>query len=65
VQDVIEAVKQTIKTANVSTVDAERDLRVGTVGLTLRDTHEIEINLTPPSRADRVRERRAGQVTWS
>jgi hypothetical protein len=79
VNDVIEAVKQAIKTANLSTIDQDRDLRVGSVGLTLhaiatresggslnfripfigmeislggkvttRDTHEIEINLTPP-----------------
>src|SRR5205823_339465 len=79
----IEAVKRAIKTANVSTTDQERDLRVGSVGLTLhaiatrssgggmnfripfigmevqlgaklttRDTHEIEINLTPPREED-------------
>jgi hypothetical protein len=78
VEDVIQAVKQAIKTANVSVADRGRDLRVGSVRLTLhalatratggglslripfvgmevqlgakltrRDTHEIEVNLTP------------------
>jgi hypothetical protein len=35
IQDVIETVKQAIKTANISSTDLERDLRVGSVYLTL------------------------------
>jgi hypothetical protein len=85
VPDVIDAVKRAIKTANVSTTDQGRDLRVGSVSLilyaiavrssvgglnfhipfigmevqfgaslTTRDTHEIEINLTPPGEEDRA-----------
>jgi Trypsin-co-occurring domain 2 len=35
IEDLVETVKQAIKAANVSTVDRDRDLRVGSVELTL------------------------------
>jgi hypothetical protein len=35
IQDLIETIKQAIKTANVSSADLERDLRVGSVHITL------------------------------
>jgi hypothetical protein len=35
IQELIETIKQAIKTANVSSTDVERDLRVGSVQLTL------------------------------
>jgi hypothetical protein len=35
IQELIETIKQAIKTANVSSTDLDRDLRVGSVKLTL------------------------------
>jgi len=35
IQELIETIKQAIKTANISSIDLDRDLRVGSVQLTL------------------------------